>query len=330
MAYTSSKTRATTENKGNKMPLKLQKTETENQLLTERIHHAKRYSLAIDKALCVGCEICKTICPREAIKITKTEKKQGEKAQKPRIDIDMEKCHYCGICNSICPFGAIKVLIDGKNILSVVEKESFPELIRDIKVDTSKCDFNCLEYEKTCPLNLITIILRNPNGEEIKNINDLTEEKKKNLKTEINIKTESCPCCRLCELKGPTDAIQVKPIFSGTLKINQEKCPEGCRDCLDVCPITGALYLSEDGKKVKVNELFCVYCGACRNVCPVEGALELQRTSIKHTPVKSGAWNKALEKLASTKELTKELRAKGMTKAKDTVDRRFEWRKKKE
>lgn len=312
------------------MPLKLQKTENENQLLIERTLHAKHYSLVVDKSLCVGCEICKAVCPREAIKITKTAKKPGEKTQKPHIDIDLEKCHYCGICNSICPFGAIKVLINDKNILSVVEKESFPELIREIKVDSSKCDSTCIEYEKTCPLNLITVTSRTPDGKKIENPNKVTEKEKKNLKAEITVKQELCPCCRICELKGPKGAILVKSIFCGTLKINEAKCPEDCRDCLDICPITGALYLSENDKKVKVNEQFCVYCGACRNVCPVEGALELQRTSIRHTPVKSGAWNKALEKLTSTTGIAKELRAKSAAKAKESVGRLFEEERKAE
>jgi 4Fe-4S ferredoxin len=309
------------------MPLKLQKTETENQLLLERIHHARRYALVVDKGLCVGCEICKTVCPREAIKVTRAEKRPGEKTPKPTIDIDLDKCHYCGVCNSICPFGAVTVLIDDKNILSVVEKESFPELIREIKVDPSRCDSSCADYPNVCPLNLITVTYHAEDGKIIENINELSEKEKKNLKPEITIKQEQCPCCRLCELEGPADAVQVKPIFYGALKINEAKCPEGCRDCLDVCPIKGALYLSEDGKKVKVNELYCVYCGACRVACPVEGALELQRTSVRHTPVKSGAWNKALEKLASTKGIAKELRAKGAAKAKEAVDRRFEGRK---
>lgn len=309
------------------MPLKLQKTETENQLLLERIHHAKRYATAVNKDLCVGCEICRTVCPREAIKITRAEKKLGEKTPRPAIDIDLSKCHYCGVCNTICPFGAIKVLWDGKNIRSAVEKGSFPELIREIKVDQTKCDSSCADYAKTCPLNLITVAYRTPDGKEIQNINDVPEKEKKNFKPEIIIKEEQCPGCRLCELEGPTDAVQVKPIFSGVLKINEAKCPPGCRDCLDVCPIKGALYLSENGKKVKVNELYCVYCGTCRIACPVEGALELQRTSVRHTEVKSGTWNKALEKLASTKGIAKELRAKGATKAREAVDRRFEERK---
>ncbi|HVP41530.1 MAG TPA: 4Fe-4S dicluster domain-containing protein [Candidatus Krumholzibacteriaceae bacterium] len=308
------------------MPLRLQKTETENQLLLERVHHAKRYALVVDKGLCVGCEICKTVCPREAIKVTKAEKRLGEKTPKPTIDIDLDKCDYCGICNSICPFGAVTVLIDGKNLLSVVEKESFPELIREIKVDPTKCDSSGTEYDTACPLNLIKVTFHTPDGKQVENPNELSEKEKKNLKPEITIKQDRCPCCRICELDGPSDAIQVKPIFNGALRINEAKCPEGCRDCLDVCPIKGALYMSEDGKKVKINEPYCVYCGACRIACPVEGALDLQRTSVRHTPVKSGAWNKALEKLASTKGIAKELRAKGAAKAKEAVDRRFEGR----
>ena len=310
------------------MPLRLQKTETGNQFLIERIHHARRYKLVIDKNLCVGCEICKTACPKDAIKITKAEKKLGEKAPKPRVEVDLEKCHYCGVCNSICPFGAIKVLIDDKNILSVVEKESFPELVRQVEINPNKFDSVYPVYEKACPLNLIKVTLYAPDGREIENPDMLTQQEKKSLKAEITVREERCPCCRVCELKGPSGTILVKPIFSGALRINEDKCPVGCRDCLDVCPIKGALYLSEDETKVRVNETFCVYCGACRNACSVEGALELQRMSIRHTPVKSGAWNKALEKLASTKETSKELRAKGAARAKEMVDRRFEQVKK--
>ena len=108
--------------------------------------------------------------------------------------------------------------------------------------------------------------------------------------------------------------------------IHPEKCPEGCTDCLDVCPITGALYLSDEDKKVHVNEIFCVYCGACKVVCPVNDALELKRTKIIHTPVRSGAWNKALERLASPLEMTKELKAKGSQKAIESAEKRLGWK----
>lgn len=302
------------------MPMKLLKTETENELVIERILHAKRHSLTLDKTLCTGCGICKEICPKEAIEIKTFPKVAAKKVKHPIIDVDEQKCHFCGICESICPFGALKVRVDGERLIPVVKTESFPQLIRNIDIDTKKCDVQCVECEKACPLELIKVSVRTPDGEEIKDIESIPDKDK--LSVVVDLKADLCPCCRVCELKCPYDAIRVQKIFHGTIKINQEKCPDGCQDCLDVCPITGALYLSEDGK-VHVNELYCIYCGVCKIVCPEEGALELRRTYIRHTPVKSGAWNKALEKLTSTKELTKELQSKGLTRVRESVEKRL-------
>jgi len=304
--------------------MKTLKTENEKTLTVERIHHARRYSLTLQKPTCVGCQICKTICPKEAIEIQKHPKTTGQKTPHPTINIQEQKCHYCGICSILCPYGAITVQTDNEPTIPVIKTESFPQLLREIEIDTTKCDIGCVDCEKACPINLIKVTVRTQNGETVQDTESIPN--KENLKVDINIKKENCPCCRLCEMKCPDDAIKVKKIFHGTIKINPEKCPEGCQDCLDVCPITGALYLSEEDKKVHVNELYCVYCGVCKIVCPVEEALELQRTSIRHTPVRSGAWNKALEKLTSTKEMTKELRAKGLTKARESVEKRLAWR----
>ncbi|OYT47809.1 hypothetical protein B6U79_03655, partial [Candidatus Bathyarchaeota archaeon ex4484_231] len=113
----------------------------------------------------------------------------------------------------------------------------------------------------------------------------------------------------------------VRKIVSGFIKINTDKCPEGCRDCVDVCPIPGVLNVSDDGK-AEVDDFCCIYCGVCRIVCPVEEAIQLDRSSVLHTPVRSGAWNKALEKLTSTKGVTKELRSKLTAKVRETVRRR--------
>lgn len=305
------------------MPMKLLKTEKENELIIERILHTKNYTLILDRTKCTGCGICKEICPKEAIEIKNVPKEDGEKAKPPIIDIDEQKCHYCGICNSLCPFGALELRVDGEHVIPVIETESFPQLIRDIKIETEKCKPGCVECEEACPLKLIKVSVRTPDGEEVKDVESRPD--KENLKVFVDLDEEHCPCCRLCELKCPYDAFHVRKMFHGTIKINHEKCPEGCQDCLDVCPIVGTLYLSEDGK-VYVNELYCIYCGACKYVCPEEGALELQRTYVYHTPVKSGAWNIALEKLASTKEMSKELRAKGLTKIRESVDKRLAWR----
>ncbi|MCK4223037.1 4Fe-4S dicluster domain-containing protein [Candidatus Bathyarchaeota archaeon] len=292
------------------MPMKTQKITTDNQLVIERKHHAKTYKLTIDQAFCVGCELCSLICPREAIKVTKKPKIEGEKIERPTIDVDEAKCHYCGMCVAICPYGAVHVAVDGENISSVVEKESFPQLIREISVDTTKCPTDCKECEEVCPLNLIKI-----------------ESNSIKAQVTVEILKERCPCCGLCDVKCPEGAIRVRRIFTGKLRIDQEKCPSECRDCLDVCPITGALFLDEKDK-IRVNELFCTYCGVCKIVCPEEGALELSRSTIRHTPIRSGAWNKALEKLASTLEVTKELRGKGKKRAMEAVKKRLETRRK--
>ncbi len=131
------------------------------------------------------------------------------------------------------------------------------------------------------------------------------------------------PMLRVCETKLPPGAMQVRKFLSGKITINQNKCPTNCTDCLDVCPITGALHLSKIDNKVHTNETFCVYCGACKTVCPVDDALELKRTRIDHSPVRSGAWNKALERLTSSTDMTKELKTKGSAKARESVMRRM-------
>jgi 4Fe-4S ferredoxin len=306
------------------MPLKTTKTDTAKALTLEWILHVKNYKLTLDKNLCVGCQICTLACPKEAIKLEKHPKIQGQKAKKAKIDVDLAKCNFCGICDILCPYGAIKVTVNGEHILSVVEKESFPQLIRDIQVDTSKCPVDCVECEEACPLDLIKVTRLTADGKIVEKITK--KRKKAKLQVKIDIEKERCPCCRICEFKCPEGIVHVRKFIHGKILIHPEKCPEGCIDCVDICPITGALYLSDEDKKVHVNEMFCVYCGACKVVCPVEEALELKRTKISHTPIHSGAWNKALEKLTSPIEMTKELKAKGSQKVMESVEKRLGWK----
>jgi 4Fe-4S ferredoxin len=308
------------------MPLKTMKTDTAKALTLEWILHVKNYKLTIDKNLCVGCQICTLACPKEAIKLEKQPKIQGEKAKKAKVDIDLAKCNFCGICDILCPYGAIKVTLNGEHALSVVEKESFPQLIRDIQVDASKCPVDCDECEEACPLDLIKITRPAPEEKAVQKTKSPTKRKRKRSKIKIDVKKELCPCCRICEFKCPEGVMRVRKFLQGKILIHPEKCPEGCTDCLDVCPITGALYFSDEDKKVHVNEMFCVYCGACKAVCPVEAALELKRTKVNHTAVRSGAWNKALERLASPIEISKELKAKGSSKLRDSVEKRLGWK----
>jgi 4Fe-4S ferredoxin len=305
------------------VPLKTVKKDAADTLTLEWILHVKRYKLTLDKKRCVGCQICSLACPKDAIKIEKQPKVQKQKAKKALVDIDLEKCNFCGICDVSCPYGAIKLTLNDEHVLSVLDKESFPELIRDIKVDTHQCPKDCVKCEEACPLSLIKITRVGYDGKPVENVNSLPPSQRQRVQINLDIQKEYCPTCRVCEFKCSPGAIKVRKFMEGKIAIDQKKCPSGCTDCLDVCPITGALYLSDKDNKVYVNELFCDYCGACKVVCPVDDALMLKRTKVLHTPVRSGAWNKALEKLTSPVSTVKELKALGSQKAKEAVCRRF-------
>ena len=285
--------------------------------------HVKNFKLTLDKARCAGCEICSLACPKEAIKLEKQPKIQGEKARKAKVDVDLAKCNFCGICDVTCPYGAIRVTLNGEHALSVLEKESYPQLIRDIRVDARQCPKECVECEEACPLGLITVSKLTYDGKPVENLDALSPSQRRHVQVNLAIEKDYCPTCRVCELKCAPGAIKVRKFIEGKISIDQAKCPEGCTDCLDVCPIKGALYLSDADQKVHVNEAFCDYCGACKAVCPVEDALTLKRTKILHTPVESGTWNKALLRLTSPAASVQELKAKAAQKRKDLVARRF-------
>ncbi|MEM2130459.1 MAG: 4Fe-4S dicluster domain-containing protein [Candidatus Bathyarchaeia archaeon] len=305
------------------MPLKTVKKDTAETLTLEWILHVKHYKLVLDKKRCVGCQICSLACPKDAIKLEKQSKIAGEKAKKARVDIDLAKCNFCGICDVTCPYGAIRITLNGEHNLLLLQKESYPELVRDIKINTKQCPKDCVECQNACPLGLITITRVGFDGKPVERVDALSPSQRKRVEVNVAVQREYCPTCRVCEFKCAPGAIKVRKFMEGKIAINQDKCPVGCHDCLDVCPITGALYLSEADGKVYVNELFCDYCGACKVVCPVDEALTLKRTKVLHTPVHSGAWNKALQRLTSPVDAVKELKAAGSRKAREQVSRLF-------
>jgi 4Fe-4S ferredoxin len=304
------------------MPLKTVKKDSVDTQSLEWVLHVKNYKLTLDKKRCVGCQICSLACPKEAIKTQKPPKTAGGKAQKAKVDIDLAKCNFCGICDLTCPYGAIKVTLNGAHDLSILAKESFPKLIRDITVDTNLCEKDCEECETACPLSLIKISKVGFDGKPIENVGALSPSEKKRVQLKIEIQKDYCPTCRVCEFKCSPGTLKVKKAFEGKIGINQKLCPKGCKDCLDVCPISGALVLGED-KQVHVNELFCTYCGACKNVCPVPEALALKRTAVHHTPIHSGSWNKALERLTSPADAAKEYRTNAAESRQNAVSKLF-------
>ena len=299
------------------MPYKTQKLDTAKALTLEWILQVKNYRLTLDKNRCASCQICSLACPKGAITVTKQTKIAGEAAKKAKVDIDLAKCTFCGVCDIICPYGAVKVTLNGEHNLNIVAKESFPELIRDITVDTRNCPKDCDKCVEACPLGQITVSKLTYDGNPVEDVNVLSPSQRRNVQVNVNIPKEFCPTCRACEYKCAPGVIKVRKAFEGNIAINQAKCPKGCRDCVDVCPIKGTLYFSNG--KVQVNEATCTYCGACKVVCPVDEALTLKRTKVLHTPIHSGTWNKALERVTSPIDVVKELKAKGGMNAKNAV-----------
>jgi 4Fe-4S ferredoxin len=304
------------------MPLKTVKTDTADALTLEWLLQVKNYKLTLDKNRCVGCQVCTLACPKEAIKTQKEPKIQGEKTKKAKVDVDLAKCNFCGICDVTCPYGAIKVALNGEHNLSILAKDSYPQLVRSISADTSKCEKECVDCESACPFSLIKISKVGFDGKAVQNIQALTPNEKKRVQITLDIQKDYCPTCRVCEYNCIPGALKVKKAFEGKININQVKCPEGCTDCLDVCPIKGALVLGED-KKVHVNEILCTYCGACKNVCPIDDALVVRRTKVLHTPIHSGAWNKALERITSPADAAKEFKAQAAESRRKVVEKRF-------
>lgn len=296
--------------------MKRYKKEYKDKLEISQVFYNKRFILSVDRSLCKGCDICRVICPREAITLKPVQTETGGKAIAPVLDIDENKCDFHGICAAACPFSAIKITLDNEEKIPAVSMEVFPVLIRDIEVNCEKCEAGCKICEEKCPLRLISVKSEPLTPEE-----QMEREKEglpaKSEKTVIDVKKENCVGCQVCWMECPSNAIRVTKFIEGSLKVNQDLCPEGCHSCLDVCPVN-ALYFDEDNK-INVNGMYCIYCGACLNVCPEPGALELSRTSIRHTPVESGAWNKALEKLTSTEGLNRELAARRSGRARDSV-----------
>ena len=296
--------------------MKRYKQEDKDKLKIGEVFYARQFDLTVDKNRCKGCSVCKLVCPREAITLKSVPKGAGGKAEAPTIDIDENKCDFHAICAVVCPFSAIKVSVNNHEKAPAVEKEVFPVLLRDIEIDSSRCEPDCKKCEEKCPLGVISVKFESLTPEDI-------EKRMKaglpvnNRKTIVNVNKELCATCPVCQVECPAKLIRVTKAFDGALRIKQELCPAGCRDCLDVCPVD-ALYLGQDGK-VSVNDMYCIYCGACLNVCPKPEALELNRMSVRHTDVKSGAWNKALERLTSTSGLERELRAKRTDKAREAI-----------
>ena len=61
-----------------------------------------------DKAKCVACYLCPTVCPAKCITVEAGEDANHDKFAE-KYEIDMLRCIFCGYCVEACPVDAIRM-----------------------------------------------------------------------------------------------------------------------------------------------------------------------------------------------------------------------------
>lgn len=281
------------------------KRDTPDALTLLRPMITRRYELVADHKRCCGCRTCATICPHEAITLSPAELANGRLAVRARLDIDAARCSFCGECVVMCPTRALSMTVNGVPEVPVVKGQAFPSLIRTVHVVQAPCaESRDVSYVDNCPAGAISAVIQRDNAGEVVAVGNVTVDQ------------ALCLNCTRCMVEGPAGAFTVTKPFVGRAWLNTALCPAGCQACADVCPTRAITY---DGTRVALDERFCLYCGACANVCPVKGALVIVRSGFRHTPIRSGAWYEALNRLVSPTALAAELEALAQARRRQAV-----------
>ena len=61
-----------------------------------------------DKAKCVACYLCPTVCPAKCITVEAAEDANHDKYAS-KYEIDLLRCIFCGYCVEACPVDALKM-----------------------------------------------------------------------------------------------------------------------------------------------------------------------------------------------------------------------------
>ena len=291
------------------------KTDTPELLTLLRPMITRRYELFVDHEACCGCQICELVCPREAISLSEATLEDGRVVVETRVDIDETKCSFCGECVALCPTHALEIRVNGELANPVVDGEAFPRLIRRRRVNQEAFEgdgpvaVTDTTYIDECPVGAISADVVVDEEGAVVAVQD------------VEIDRALCINCTHCMETGPKGAFEIIKPYKGRVFLDISLCPEGCQACADACPTAALVY---DGEKVEFDRRFCLFCGACEQVCPVEGEngvpiIHVERSGFAHTPVESGAWARAVEKLVSYQETAREYAVKGQQRRRKLV-----------
>jgi NADH-quinone oxidoreductase subunit I len=88
-----------------KKPITLQYPE-ERPVVAPKFRGLHTLKVSHDKAKCVACYLCPTVCPAKCITVEAGEDANHEKFAAV-YEIDMLRCIFCGYCVEACPVDAI-------------------------------------------------------------------------------------------------------------------------------------------------------------------------------------------------------------------------------
>ena len=237
--------------------------------------------LRLDKVICLKCDICAQVCPREAVLII-----CGDDGLD--ITIDPRLCLMCEICAHFCPVAAVTLSYNGEVKTIMADHQGLAPFLPKIDMDKSRCLLPCPAA---------------PEGEEhwcrqqLKLVpNDLTECPKQCHKCLAACPRQAivldeaagqtwpspdlCLRCTQCLTVCEYEAIVVNPQFRGRLVIDDNKCPPDCVKCIELCPVKA---IERDGDRVGFRVENCAYCGVCVNICD-DAAITLVREEVVAEP----------------------------------------------
>ena len=90
-----------------KKPVTLQYP-TERPTIPEGFRGLHALNVSHDKAKCVACYLCPTVCPAKCITVEAAEDANHDKYAAV-YEIDMLRCIFCGYCVEACPVDAVSM-----------------------------------------------------------------------------------------------------------------------------------------------------------------------------------------------------------------------------
>ena len=112
------------------------KRETATQLELTLKLFVDTVQLRLDKVLCLKCDICARVCPRDAVSIIPTDDGLD-------ISIDPRLCLMCEICAHFCPVAAVTLSYNGQVKTIMADHQGLAPFLPKIDMDKSRCLLPC-------------------------------------------------------------------------------------------------------------------------------------------------------------------------------------------